>query len=84
MTNEQALKLLKKDGLSLTEAESEQFCKAYDTAVKAFELMSHITDRPCEACEFHGENGCREWECVFDEWFKAQYKARKEQNDRTL
>lgn len=81
MTSEKALKLLKKDGLALTESEAEQFCKAYDMAVKAFELMEHIKDRPCEACEFRKENGCSKWDCVFDEWFREQFKARKEQNE---
>ena len=58
--------------------------EALEMGILALKLISTLNNRPCEACEFHGENGCREWECVFDEWFKAQYKARKEQNDRTL
>ena len=33
----------------------------------ATELLSYLTDRPCEACKFHGENGCCKWNCVFDE-----------------
>lgn len=31
------------------------------------ELLACITDRPCEACKYHGENGCSKWSCVFDE-----------------
>lgn len=31
------------------------------------ELLSCLTDRPCEACRFHNENGCNRWACAFDE-----------------
>jgi len=31
------------------------------------ELLACITDRPCDVCKFHGENGCSKWNCVFDE-----------------
>ena len=31
------------------------------------ELLACITDRPCDACKYHGENGCSKWNCVFDE-----------------
>ena len=31
------------------------------------ELLECLVDRPCEACKFHGENGCSKWNCVFDE-----------------
>lgn len=39
----------------------------FETAVKALELMSLLKDRPCDACKYHGENGCSKWNCVFDE-----------------
>lgn len=35
--------------------------------IKALELISYLNDRPCEACEFHKENGCSRWDCVFEE-----------------
>ena len=31
------------------------------------ELFECLVDRPCEACKFHSENGCSQWNCVFDE-----------------
>ena len=34
--------------------------------VRALELIGHLIDRPCEACEYHGGRGCRNWECVFE------------------
>ena len=42
--------------------------EALQMAVKALEQISHLKDRPCEACEFYtGESlGCSEWECVFE------------------
>lgn len=35
-------------------------------AIKAVEQISHLKDRPCEACEFYTEEGCSKWECVFE------------------
>lgn len=35
-------------------------------AIQALETISHLNNRPCEACEFHKENGCSQWDCVFD------------------
>lgn len=40
-------------------------CARY--AYRALEVISHLKDRPCSACEFHKENGCCKWDCVFDE-----------------
>ena len=44
--------------------------KGYGTAIteaiKALEQISHLTDRPCSVCEFHKEDGCSKWECVFE------------------
>ena len=31
------------------------------------ELLECLVNRPCEACKYHGENGCSQWNCVFDE-----------------
>ena len=33
---------------------------------QAIEKLGHLTDRPCEVCEFRTKEGCSEWECVFD------------------
>ena len=83
MKIEQALILLKKNGLSFTEEEAEQFCEAHDMAINALELIDHIKDRPCNACEFHTD-GCSRWTCVFDEYLnKHVFTHGKEQNDNT-
>ena len=41
--------------------------EALETAVKALEKLDHLTDRPCEVCEYHKETGCSQWSCVFEE-----------------
>ena len=35
-------------------------------AIKALGQISHLKDRPCEACEFYTRKGCSKWECVFE------------------
>lgn len=37
-----------------------------DRENKALELIGYLKDRPCEVCEFHKENGCSKWNCVFN------------------
>lgn len=37
-----------------------------DMAIKALDQVSHLNNRPCEACEYHKETGCVKWECVFE------------------
>lgn len=34
-------------------------------AISALENIGHLKDRPCSVCEFHKENGCCKWTCVF-------------------
>lgn len=44
--------------------------EAVEMAIKALENIGHLKDRPCDVCEFHKENGCCKWTCVFcDELF---------------
>lgn len=38
-----------------------------DNAIKAVKKISHLTDRPCSACEFKKDSGCCKWACVFEE-----------------
>ena len=38
-----------------------------ETATDTLELISHLKDRPCEACEFKVDENCQKWACVFDE-----------------
>jgi len=45
----------------------EELCEAYDMAIEALDLISHIKDRPCDVCGHNKGNGCTRWECVFDE-----------------
>ena len=49
----------KYEGYSLTDEECKQ-------VIQALEQISHLTDRPCSVCEFHKEDGCSKWECVFE------------------
>lgn len=44
----------------------KQINEALDMAIKALGQISHLKDRPCEACEFYTEEGCSKWECVFE------------------
>ncbi len=37
---------------------------------KENDKLKYLTDRPCEVCEFHSDNGCRRWKCVFEEGTK--------------
>lgn len=30
------------------------------------EPTKHLTERPCEYCDNHTENGCSVWDCPFD------------------
>ena len=59
MTNEEAIAKLKNF------AEHCYPNEEFLIAIEALEEISHLVNRPCEACEFHGENGCCKWECVF-------------------
>ena len=42
------------------------YAEAIDMAIKALDQVSHLNNRPCEACEYHKETGCVKWECVFE------------------
>ena len=59
MTKEEAIKVL-----NMVEAHGIAE-EAKQMAMKALENIGHLTDRPCDVCEFHGENGCSQWTCVF-------------------
>lgn len=34
--------------------------------MKAEELLNYLTDRPCNVCKCHTDNGCSKWSCVFE------------------
>ena len=68
MTNEEAINSLANfkryiSGGGLVDRKANE---AIDMAIKALDQISHLKDRPCEACEFHTEEGCSKWECVFE------------------
>lgn len=70
MNNKEALSLIAsylKEGYAHN---INDYREALITASKALESISHLNNRPCDACEFHTENGCTQWTCVFcDELF---------------
>ena len=61
MTNKQAI-----DVLNMVEAHGIAD-DAKKQAITALDLISHLKDRPCEACEFKVDGNCQKWACVFDE-----------------
>lgn len=69
MTREDAIRIL--DGLKPNTAIGYENETAYSIgqaltmAIQALENIGHLTDRPCSVCEFHKENGCCKWDCVF-------------------
>lgn len=63
ITTEEAVKQIKEN--CYFASISEKTKQALDTAIKALDQVSHLNNRPCEACEFHKETGCVKWECVF-------------------
>lgn len=63
MINEEAIESLKK----LKSFHNGSYGTVIDMAIKALEQISHLTDRPCEVCDFHSDNGCRRWKCIFEE-----------------
>lgn len=80
MTNKEAAEIIRKEYLCVDkDCDIERSCgkcpysmpskepilEAYDVAIKALEKIDHLTDRPCEVCEYHGEHGCSKWTCVF-------------------
>ena len=37
---------------------------------KENDKLKYLKGRPCEVCEFHSDNGCSKWKCVFEEGTK--------------
>ena len=63
MTREDAIKELT---LDVYDGSDSKLAQALRMAISALELIGHLIDRPCGACEFKKEQGCCKWECVFD------------------
>jgi hypothetical protein len=34
---------------------------------KENDKLKYLKGRPCEVCEYHSENGCSRWKCIFEE-----------------
>ena len=65
MKKDEALETLTKElGFEIFDEDAQE---AINKGIKALELIGHLKDRPCEACEFHKKNGCCKWDCVFEE-----------------
>lgn len=65
MTREDAIYELKNAAWLGTDHSRARTEEAVEIAIKALENIGHLTDRPCDVCEFHKENGCSQWTCVF-------------------
>ena len=52
---------------SIPYIKSESLKIALEEALKEMKLLGHLKDRPCDVCEFHKENGCCMWTCVFEQ-----------------
>lgn len=79
MTKEQAIAELKdlQEYSKDTFITSKPYEDALDIAIEAVELLGHIKDRPCTACEFKVNGDCTKWDCVFDAWLNA-YGSRRD------
>ena len=46
-------------------------------ALGKVQMLENIVDRPCEGCKFHGEDGCKQWKCVWDDVIEENWKRGK-------
>lgn len=57
-----------------TDGEIAEYIQALESNKKMLENLEQVkakehgdlTDRPCEVCKHHSENGCTEWKCIFE------------------
>lgn len=66
MTNQEAINLIDNLKGMIEDNHNSDYDMAFNMAIKALENVGHLTDRPCSVCEFHKENGCCKWNCVFE------------------
>lgn len=45
----------------------EPILQAYEIAIRSINLIDCLTDRPCQACVYHKDNGCCRWDCIFED-----------------
>lgn len=67
LTNEEAIHIMNVIIYMLEpQYDKERVEEAVEMSKKALELIGHLKNRPCSACEYHKENGCCKWNCVFE------------------
>lgn len=66
MTIEKALEILNETSFLASDKEAKEIEEAIQIATRTIKTLCYLKDRPCEVCEFHSENGCSKWECVFE------------------
>lgn len=70
MTNQETIANLNMISIAFVEPVTKEQRKliddTFEMAKQAVENIGHLTDRPCDVCEFHKENGCCKWDCVFE------------------
>lgn len=47
-------------------------------ASEALELIGHLKERPCEACEYKVNGSCQKWSCIFDRFVNENIKRMRE------
>ena len=52
--------------MRILQTDCDELIEALVTSIKALNQVNHLTGRPCYVCEFHKENGCCKWNCVFE------------------
>ena len=69
MTREEAITNLNMISVAFVEPITKEQRKliddTFEMAISALENIGHLKNRPCSVCEFHKENGCCKWTCVF-------------------
>lgn len=78
MTSEEAIKIFE-ERLSVADGYKDyggvqEYIEAMKNAISALNLISHIKDRPCDACDYNKGNGCTRWGCAFDEHLYGKEK----------
>ncbi len=78
MTEKEAIKIFE-ERLSVADGykdcdKIQEYAEAMKVAISALDLISHIKDRPCNACDYNKGNGCTRWECAFDEHLYGKEK----------
>lgn len=63
MKREDAIRFL--ENISLYQQPDSNYRDALEMAINALETIGHLTGRPCDVCEYHSEQGCCKWDCVF-------------------